>query len=170
MREKVFVSESTLGRGLFAKFRIEPLETVFYLTGRIINFDEAVTSEHGEHSIQVGLDRYVSTHTPDRFPHSPARFINHSCAPNAGFVDEIRLIALNRILPGEEICFDYSTTMLERYWELDCMCLAPQCRGRIRDFDLLPLSWQQHYLGLGVVPDYIIKYMASDLPVVARVA
>lgn len=170
MREKIYVSESTLGLGLFAKVQIEPRNPIFYLTGRWIDFEEAVAAEYGEHSIQVGLDRYVSTHSTARYPHSPARYLNHSCSPNAGFVDEIRLIALNRIYPGEEICFDYSTTMLERYWELDCMCSSSECRGRIRDFDLLPQSIQQHYINLGIVPDYILEHLASTIREIKRVA
>ncbi len=165
MSQKIEISNCALGLGVFAKVPIKPRETIFYLTGRLIDFEEAVASEYGEHSIQIGLNRYVSPHSSAGYPHSPARYINHSCSPNSGFVDEIRLIALNQIHPGEEICFDYSTTMLERYWELDCLCGAAQCRGRIRDFDLLPLAWQQHYIRLGVVPDYILEYMETEAPV-----
>jgi hypothetical protein len=45
--------------------------------------------------------------------------------------------------------------MLERHWELDCCCQTSQCRGRIRDFDLIPLSLQRHYLSIGVVQSFI---------------
>lgn len=161
MREKIYVSESSVGRGIFAKVGIKPRETIFYLTGRLIGFEEAVAAEHGENSIQIGLDLYVDPHSTARYPDSPARYLNHSCSPNAGFVDEIRLIALTEIRPGEEIRFDYSTTMLERYWELDCSCGSPLCRGSIRDFDLLPLPRQDFYIGLGIVPDYILRYLEA---------
>jgi len=154
MAEKVYISESVLGKGVFAKVPIEPRETAFYLTGKLISFDDAAAAVQGEYTIQIGVNRYVD-------PHSPARYLNHSCEPNAGFVDEIRLIALRQIVPGEEIRFDYSTTMLERYWELDCSCGAPRCRGRIQDFDLLPESLQRHYLRLGIVQDFIVNEVES---------
>lgn len=163
MRPKIRIAKSRLGMGLFASAKIEARETIFYLTGREMDFNEAVVSEQGEHSIQIGLDRYVSTTSRARYPDSPARYLNHSCSPNAGFVDEIRLVALNSIYPGEEICFDYSTTMLERYWEMDCRCGSSICRRRVRDFDLLPVSRQEFYLKLGVVPTFIQEYLAAEV-------
>lgn len=154
MAGKIYISEGPLGLGVFAKVPIMPMETVFYLTGKEIRFEEAAAATYGEYTIQVGVDRYID-------PCSPARFLNHSCAPNAGFTDEICLVALRPLSPGEEIRFDYSTTMLERYWELDCSCGAPKCRKRIRDFDLLPLELQTHYLRLGIVQDFIVGEIES---------
>lgn len=167
MKDKIYVSRSSVGLGVFAKSVILPGETIFYLTGRLIDFNEAVADVHGENSIQIGLNRYVNPHSHAGYPDSPARYLNHSCSPNAGFIDEIRLMAITSISPGDEILFDYSTTMLERYWELDCACGTPQCRKKIRDFDLIPPSRQEYYLRLGIVPDYIINYMATD-PVHSR--
>ena len=163
MSSKIYVSDSTLGQGVFANVPIEPRETIFYLTGKLIRFDEAAAATHGEYSIQIGIDSYVD-------PYSPARYLNHSCAPNSGFVDEIRLIALRQIKPGEEIQFDYSTTMLERYWELDCSCGVSQCRQRIRDFDLIPIALQTHYLRLGIVQDFIVNEIDSVRSLAQRVA
>jgi len=163
MSAKIYVSDSALGLGVFAKVPIEPRETIFYLTGKLIRFDEAAAATHGEYSIQIGIDSYVD-------PYSPARYLNHSCVPNSGFVDEIRLIALRQINPGEEIRFDYSTTMLERYWELDCSCGVSQCRQRIKDFDLLPIALQTHYLRLGIVQDFIVNEIESVGSLARRVA
>lgn len=163
MAEKIYISDSPLGRGVFAKTLIKPRETLFYLTGRLISFEEAVTIPEGEYSVQIGIDRYVD-------PWSPARYLNHSCTPNAGFVDEIRLVSLGHIEPGEEIRFDYSTTMLERCWELDCACQSPRCRGRIQDFDLLPTALQTHYLRLGIVQEFIVNEIESVRNLAARVA
>jgi uncharacterized protein len=162
MPQRYKIAKSSLGLGLFASTEIAVSETIFYLTGRVMSFSEAVDSEQGEHSIQIGRNRYVSTHSSAKYPDSPARYLNHSCSPNAGFVDEIRLIALNPILPDEEIRFDYSTTMLERFWEMDCLCGAPNCRGRVRDFDLLPLPRQEFYVQQGIVPGFILDHLASE--------
>lgn len=163
MSEKIYISESTLGRGVFARVPIHPKETIFYLTGKVIDFDEAVALPHEAYVIQVGIDRYID-------PYSPAKFLNHSCNPNSGFVDEIRLIATRAILPGEEIRFDYSTTMRERHWELDCHCGSPQCRQRIRDFDLLPVALQTYYLKLGIVQNFIVEEIETVRQLAAQVA
>jgi uncharacterized protein len=153
MQEKVYVSESAIGRGVFAKIPLKPRETIFYLNGKLIDFEKSI-DYMGEYSVQIGARSYVD-------PISPARYLNHSCEPNAGFVDEISLIALRPILPGEEIRFDYSTTMLERHWELDCSCGASACRRRIRDFDLIPYELQHFYLELGVVQSFILEEVAA---------
>lgn len=148
MQEKVYVSDSAIGRGVFAKLPLKPRETIFYMNGKLIDFEKSI-DYMGEYSVQIGRHSYVD-------PISPARFLNHSCEPNAGFVDDVALIALKPILPGDEIRFDYSTTMLERHWELDCSCGAKLCRKRIRDFDLIPYEMQQFYLELGVVQSFIL--------------
>lgn len=163
MPEKIFISESSLGKGVFAKVPIAPREAIFYLTGKLIRFAEAAAATEGEYTIQIGVDHYVD-------PSSPARYLNHSCDPNAGFTDEIRLVAVRPIRAGEEIRFDYSTTMLERYWELDCACDSIRCRGRIRDFDLLPLALQAQYLKQGIVQKFIVEEIESVKRLAARVA
>jgi hypothetical protein len=147
MSKRVYISESAIGLGVFAKVPIKRGDLIFYLNGRLISFG-ASTEEMGEYSVQIGPTSYVD-------PISPGRFLNHSCEPNSGFVNDIALVAIKPISVGEEIRFDYSTTMLERHWELDCCCQSSQCRGRIRDFDLIPLSLQRHYLSLGVVQSFI---------------
>ena len=62
---------------------------------------------------------------------NPARFLNHSCEPNAEaeiFGDQIWIMALRTIQPGEEITFNYSYD-LENYEEHPCRCGAAQCVG-----------------------------------------
>lgn len=154
--EKVIVNESPLGRGVFARVPIEQGETIFFVAGKLIDF-EASRTPGGEYSIQIGEKIYVD-------PISPSRFLNHSCQPNAGLVDDIRLIALRQIVPNEEICFDYSTSMLERHWELDCLCGSENCRRVIRDFDLLPTPIQRHYISLGIVQSFILKEIGAPIP------
>jgi SET domain-containing protein len=64
---------------------------------------------------------------------NPARFINHSCAPNCEAVLEegrIWLIALRPIAAGEEITFNYGYD-LESFREHPCRCGAEQCVGFI---------------------------------------
>jgi hypothetical protein len=64
---------------------------------------------------------------------NPARFINHSCAPNCEAEwDEARIFinALRDIQPGEELTFNYNYD-LEDYREHPCRCGTPACVGYI---------------------------------------
>jgi SET domain-containing protein len=60
-----------------------------------------------------------------------ARYANHSCAPNAE--SEIRkgrvfIVALKKILPGEEITFDYGSEFFEEHIKpKGCRCGAEMC-------------------------------------------
>jgi uncharacterized protein len=59
--------------------------------------------------------------------------VNHSCEPNAGFLDgEPVLYALRDIEAGEEIGWDYSTSISEPGWSMNCRCESVRCRGVIR--------------------------------------
>ena len=62
---------------------------------------------------------------------NPARFLNHSCEPNAEaeiFGDQIWIRALRTIQPGEEITFNYSYD-IDDYEEHPCRCGAAGCVG-----------------------------------------
>ncbi len=62
---------------------------------------------------------------------NPARYLNHSCAPNAEaeiFDDQIWIMARRDIQEGEEITFNYSYD-LENYEEHPCKCGAASCVG-----------------------------------------
>ncbi len=68
-----------------------------------------------------------------------ARFINHSCDPNAEAVVEgkqIFIYALRTIRPGEEILYDYQYERTDDHTDEDeqfykCRCGADNCRGSI---------------------------------------
>jgi len=62
---------------------------------------------------------------------NPARFLNHSCSPNAEAQDidgRIWIVALREIKTGEEITFNYNYD-LEDYKEHPCQCGATNCVG-----------------------------------------
>ncbi len=64
---------------------------------------------------------------------NPARFINHSCAPNCEAEwDESRIFinALRDIKEGEELTFNYNYD-LEDYKDHPCRCGTPACVGFI---------------------------------------
>lgn len=156
MNQKVYLGSCDLGEGIFAKSALAIGEPVFFLTGRILPMKEVLRLEdEGARTIQVGDDAYVD-------PGFPARFINHSCDPNCGITDDLCFTAVRKIEAGEELRFDYSTTMLERHWEMECLCRAPKCRGVIRDFDRLPSALQERYLELGIVQRFIVEYLKRN--------
>lgn len=67
-----------------------------------------------------------------------ARFVNHSCEPNARmdrwYVNgRIRMVltAKHDIFPGEEITFDYQFESFDSLNLIDCKCNSGKCRGKI---------------------------------------
>jgi SET domain-containing protein len=71
-------------------------------------------------------------------------YVNHSCDPNTGFArhDPV-LYALRDIVPGEELSWDYSTSISLKGWSLPCLCGSKCCRGVILPFDDLTLEQRQ---------------------------
>jgi SET domain-containing protein len=64
---------------------------------------------------------------------NPARFLNHSCSPNAEAQDidgRIWILALRDIKAGEEVTFNYNYD-LDDYKEHPCCCGAANCVGYI---------------------------------------
>ncbi|MEO5802500.1 MAG: SET domain-containing protein-lysine N-methyltransferase [Verrucomicrobiota bacterium] len=62
---------------------------------------------------------------------NPAKFINHTCRPNAEaefYGDQIWIMAIRDIEAGEEISFNYSYD-LEDYKEHPCRCGKRNCVG-----------------------------------------
>jgi hypothetical protein len=58
--------------------------------------------------------------------------VNHSCAPNLGLFPmvgadggdgDLYLVARREIAAGEELSFDYSTSMVDEPWAMDCACV-----------------------------------------------
>jgi hypothetical protein len=144
------IGRSRFGKGLIATQKILKGTTITKLRkGNPFHFQDTLGMGNKEsHSLQVGPEEYIMCPTP--FLYS-----NHSCDPNGGLTANLHMIALRDIEPGEEICWDYSTSMMERSWEMVCHCGSPLCRGVVRDFDLLPVHIQSKYLQLQIVLPFI---------------
>lgn len=150
------VRECELGRGLFADRSYNAGDEILRFEGRTVH--ATVVAAMGDeqcYMIQIGRDLYLE-------PEAPGRYTNHSCAPNAAIKEDYRLIALLPIDVGDEIRFDYSTTMSEDNWTMECRCGAANCRGIIRDFAELPIDLQQKYLSLCIVQSFIVAEMHSE--------
>ena len=154
--ESFVIKESKFGKGLFASRDIKAGEKILEFEGPIVDKEEggrrdikAYGSDLGN-PLQIGENKYI-------YPGDPGRLANHSCNPNCGIKNDQTLVALRNIGEGEEITFDYSCTMDEDGWTLDCGCGESNCRGKIEDFKCLPKDLQQKYLDLGVVQNFIAK-------------
>lgn len=160
--EKFLIVKNTKnGKGVFANKNFKSGEIIFEFHGKFFTFEELPTpyNEVEDHYVQIGENLYMgpSGGIDD--------FFNHSCAPNAGLkIDDkkVFLVAITDIKNGDEITWDYSTTMDEDDWEMNCECDSKNCRGRIRDFKYLPPEIQKKYLNLGIVPEYISKNFKKE--------
>jgi len=147
----ITIGECDYGRGVFATRPIGRGETILVYRGRRFDRDDPIHhTPEASLLLQTGARTYI-------LPVSPAVYVNHSCAPNAGLVGNRRLVALADILPGEQITFDYSTTMDDGLWSLECRCGARECRGLIEDFRHLPRRVQERYLDQGIVQGFIAR-------------
>lgn len=140
---------------MFAAADIRGGSAIFKFHGEILRTTQVeALGDAACYPIQIGPTEYLD-------PQPPGRYINHSCVPNTGICNSDELIALVEIPRGEELCFDYSTTMSERNWTMACRCGEATCRKLIRDFCELPITLQQRYLSLGIVQDFIVREIIS---------
>jgi SET domain-containing protein len=85
--------------------------------------------------------------------------VNHSCDPNTGFArhDPV-LYALRDIEPGEELSWDYSTSISLAGWNLQCLCGSKCCRGVILPFGDLTVEERLHLRPIA------LEYLHRRLP------
>lgn len=150
-QNNVYVAACSLGLGIFAARNFQAGDLLFQFTGPVIPAMEAHARGDREcFPLQIGPTSYVDLE-------APGGFANHSCTPNAGIRDSLEVHALRAIRYGEEIRYDYSTTMSERRWTMRCLCGTASCRGIIGDFHDLPTDLQERYLELGIVQPFIVE-------------
>ncbi|MBM4130150.1 SET domain-containing protein [bacterium] len=151
MAANIHVAECEYGRGIFAARGIRLGETILTFRGRRYDRDDPIhATADASLLLQTGTRTYI-------LPEAPSVYVNHSCAPNAGLVANRRLVALVDILPGEHIAFDYSTSMDDGMWTLDCRCGHSECRGLVEDFRHLPAPLRRRYLEQGIVQGFIAR-------------
>lgn len=146
-----YIDRCNLGLGMFANKDLAPDEVILTFDGPLIDFKETKTRGAWEcMPIQIGIDRYIDTAPP-------GVFVNHSCSPNAGIKRDKDLIALRPVPKGSEIRFDYSTTMEENSFCMQCECGHSECRKIIADFSTLPSLKQRAYIQAEIVMGFILK-------------
>jgi hypothetical protein len=150
------IRSSKFGKGLFAKNDIEAGIVLCKIKGREMSFAQTLQLKEESHGLQVDFDKYILCEPP--FLYS-----NHSCNPNCGINARMELFALKSIQKDEELFWDYSTSMLERHWTMNCKCGEKNCRRVVTDFDLLPSAIQQFYLKKQAVLPFIIVLLNQQL-------
>lgn len=152
------VGKTHLGKAVFAGRGFAEGERLVRFSGRRISAARLGRRLEGSNDrfVQIAADRYMgpSGRIDD--------LVNHSCSPNAGLRFEpaengggVFLVAIRPIGTGEEVSWDYATTLSDPDWRLPCDCRSAECRGTIAAFATLPRERQAWYLARGVVAPYL---------------
>jgi SET domain len=158
------VGETKLGKAVYAARSFPTGAKLMEFTGPRYHASEIHSNRWGEDDrfVQIDVDHYMgpSGGLDD--------LVNHSCYPNAGlrFTDEgVFLIAIRPIQSGDEVCWDYSTTLSNTSFYMPCQCGTPDCRDVIGDFAFLEPDLQDRYRAMNVVPDYLMKQAEKPIAV-----
>ncbi len=119
------------GTGAVAASSFAAGERVIEYTGERIDKAESIRRCAAGHHAIFYLDE--ETDIDGGAAWNPARFLNHSCAPNcdAEWIEgRIWIIARRPVAPGEEMTFNYGYDLID-YREHPCRCGAVACVGFI---------------------------------------
>jgi SET domain-containing protein len=123
------VGRSRTGLGLFATAPIKKHALIVEYIGPRIPTSEAHARERaGRSKYMFEISRRWSIDGAGR--DNIARYANHACRPNAESVlirGKVYLKAIRRILPGEEITFDYGPEYVNLFFKDRCKCAT--CRS-----------------------------------------
>lgn len=138
-KSNVYLARSRIqGLGLYAARDIEKCTMVIEYIGTIIRSEVANRKERlyesqnrGVYMFRIDND-YVIDAT---ITGGPARYINHSCAPNCitevvtvEKENKIIISSCRRIQRGEELCYDYKFDLEDDQHKIPCHCGAVNCR------------------------------------------
>ena len=133
------------GKGLFANKNFRKGETVLEFKGKIVGWTRATNR-----SLQIEDHKWIRP-----FQNSLESYINHSCNPTCGIKKLNMIVAMKLIKKGDEITFDYSTTVGENYWKMTCLCGSKNCRKIIGPYKFLTRKLKKKYKGWE--SDYLLK-------------
>lgn len=152
------------GRGIVALKAFTADSTVCQVKGGVVTVATVwrywdTDPRRGENCFRYDADHYLD---PEG---EIGAYANHSCNPNAGIVKTGRrllLRAIQSIAVGDEVTHDYSTLLgADDVWKMKCNCGEAECRRVVKHWRSLPAATRRRYLGLGIIPEFIL---ATDLP------
>ena len=151
----------TGGKAVFAREVIEPGELIGVWSGRIVTAEELdeLPEDIRRHTVQVEEGIYLASlsatrrRTSSTIPASRMR----------GLDGQVAIVALHRILPGEEVTIDYAMCDGSPYDEFDCECGSSLCRGRVTGEDWRSPALWERYAG------HFSPYLARRIEALRRV-
>ena len=158
MITKLEVKETNkYGRGVFALEDIKKGQIVYVINGERIPLSEVVKrinsgKENLDDIFQIGKRTYIDLN-------DFSRLFNHSCDPNTGIRKISEIVALRDIKKGEEITYDYSSTISPTVWEMECKCGTEKCRKVLGDVLSIPKEQLDTYKKGGFLQDYMISLL-----------
>jgi hypothetical protein len=144
------VARNEKGSALVATRDLPAGAVVARFAGPFVRYEEIPPAEI-RHALWFDTDRWM-------IPATPARFLNHGCAPNCelrdrpGDPDSCDVVTIRPVAAGEELSFSYDLIDADAYfadadnplyevwhpsWSFDCLCGAPNCRGRIDGYTVV---------------------------------
>lgn len=123
----LFKPSTIHGMGGFAKCKLSPGTVLLEYVGEKIDQAESVRRCEANNVFIFALNEHQ--HLDGDVAWNPARWLNHSCSPNAEAQlsnDRIWIVASRSVEAGEEITFNYGFD-LENYRDYPCGCGSPDC-------------------------------------------
>jgi SET domain-containing protein len=123
----IFKASPIHGTGAFSKKRIPAKTRLLEYRGEKITKTESLKRCEADNQYIFALN--AEWDLDGNVDWNPARWLNHSCAPNCEAElngDRIWIFSLREIEPGEEITFNYGYDLSE-YQDYPCKCGAPGC-------------------------------------------
>lgn len=139
------------GFGTFAKANVKKGDLLLVLSGYVmrVSEEEKLPGSLSDNGIQITEDLSLAISKKEEL--GGINFFNHSCDPNVGIKGQIFLVAMRNIKKGEEVTFDYATTLYKskrgKSYNLECLCGKDNCRGVITNSDWKNKGLQKKYKG-----------------------
>lgn len=146
---KVKIRQGKIGKGLFAVEKIGKGELIADFAsgrGRLMPAEEADRLYKAGNDYMLQVDDNLFFAAADKNELEDADFINHSCNPNCGIKETLKIVAMRDISEGEEMTFDYAMSESSSY-TLKCMCGSHNCRKLISGEDWKREDLQKRYSG-----------------------
>ncbi len=151
------------GQGVCANKDIKEGEIIRKFKGEIISLKECLKRVKrgimgNDDGFQIGNEKYLVLD-------NISIYFNHSCNPNGAFRKDTELVAIKNIKKGQEITYDYSTTVgpniTSKMWTMPCNCKSKICRIEIGNVLTVPKNILRKYLNKGLLQNYIVEQLKN---------
>lgn len=146
LHEDVVLKKCANGKGLFAKKLIHKNSLIIDWEpgpGVVFSTEESYAAEAAGNYFTLQIDH--NKHLVSLYTVETCDYINHSCDPNCGVWETMKIVAMRTIRAGEEITFDYSMCESSPQFKLQCNCQTIYCRRFITGNDWKRPDLQKRY-------------------------